>query len=122
MKILGTLEFDEIWLVSSLLYLIARKNKFSAKEDQKFELSLKMGFGMILQCFKSYTSFLNFTFEFRIVLVPNYLLMTLIRVSVTWGVTTSSVWYYCVVFLRGNYGQDQVTLLQQEGVATSSQS
>jgi hypothetical protein len=34
----------------------------------------------------------------------------------------SSVWYYCVVFVRGNYGQDQVSLLQQEGVGTSSQS
>jgi hypothetical protein len=62
MKILGTLEFDEIWLVSSLLYLIARKNKFPAKEDQKFEFPLKMGFGMILQCFKSYTSFFKFHF------------------------------------------------------------
>jgi hypothetical protein len=27
------------------------------------------------------------TFGFRIVLAPNYVLMTLIRVSVTWGVT-----------------------------------
>jgi hypothetical protein len=31
---------------------------------------------------------LNFTFGFRLVLAPNYLLMTLIRVSITRGVTT----------------------------------
>jgi hypothetical protein len=36
-EILGTLEFNEIWQVSSLSHLIARKNKFSAKENQKFE-------------------------------------------------------------------------------------
>jgi hypothetical protein len=29
-----TLEFDEIWLARSLLHLIARKNKFPAKEDK----------------------------------------------------------------------------------------
>jgi hypothetical protein len=32
-----------------LLHLIARKNKFLAKEDQKFEFHLKVGFGLILQ-------------------------------------------------------------------------
>jgi hypothetical protein len=33
---LGTLEFDEIWLTSSLLHLIAKENEFPAKEDHKF--------------------------------------------------------------------------------------
>jgi hypothetical protein len=33
LEILGTLEFDEIWLACSLLHFIARKNKFSVKED-----------------------------------------------------------------------------------------
>jgi hypothetical protein len=41
-------EFGKIWLASSLLYLIARKNKLLAKGDQKFEFPLKMGFGLIL--------------------------------------------------------------------------
>jgi hypothetical protein len=45
---LGTLGFNEIWLASSLLHLIARKNKFTAKGDQKFEFPLKMDFGLIL--------------------------------------------------------------------------
>jgi hypothetical protein len=31
-----------------LLHLIARKNKFPAKGDQKFEFPLKMKFGLIL--------------------------------------------------------------------------
>jgi hypothetical protein len=44
---LETLEFDEIWLESSLLHLIARKNKFSAKEDQKFEIQSKKEIGLI---------------------------------------------------------------------------
>jgi hypothetical protein len=49
MENLGTVEFDEIWLISSLLHLIARKkNKFSSKEDQKFKFPLKMEFGLIL--------------------------------------------------------------------------
>jgi hypothetical protein len=43
------LEFDEIWLSSSLLHLIARKNKFRAKGKQKFKFQLKMEFGLILQ-------------------------------------------------------------------------
>jgi hypothetical protein len=33
---LGTLGFDEIWLTSSLLHLIAKENEFPTKEDQKF--------------------------------------------------------------------------------------
>jgi hypothetical protein len=48
LEILGTLEFVEIWLASSLLHLIARKNKLPAKGNQKFEFPLKMGFGLIL--------------------------------------------------------------------------
>jgi hypothetical protein len=39
----GTLGFNKIWLASSLLHLIARKNKFPAKEDQKYEFPLKKG-------------------------------------------------------------------------------
>jgi hypothetical protein len=45
---LGTLEFDAIWFTSSLIHLIAWKNKFPAKEDQKFEFPLKMELGLIL--------------------------------------------------------------------------
>jgi hypothetical protein len=41
------LEFDEIGLESSLLHLIARKNNFPAKGDQKFEFPLKIEFGLI---------------------------------------------------------------------------
>jgi hypothetical protein len=48
LEILGTLDFNEIWLASFLLHLIARKNKFSAKEDQKFEFLLRMKFRLIL--------------------------------------------------------------------------
>jgi hypothetical protein len=44
----GTLDFNEIWLASSLLHLIARKNKFAAKGDQKFGFPLKMEFVFIL--------------------------------------------------------------------------
>jgi hypothetical protein len=32
---LGTLEFDEIWLTSSLLHLIAKENEFPAKKGQE---------------------------------------------------------------------------------------
>jgi hypothetical protein len=46
---LGTLEFDEIWLTSSLLHLVAKENEFPVKEDQKFELLLKMEFVLISQ-------------------------------------------------------------------------
>jgi hypothetical protein len=49
LEIVGTLEFDEIWLTSSLWQLIARKNKFSANEDKKLEFHLKMEFGLISQ-------------------------------------------------------------------------
>jgi hypothetical protein len=35
LEILGILDFNEIWPASSLLHLIARKNTFLAKEDQK---------------------------------------------------------------------------------------
>jgi hypothetical protein len=48
-EILGTLEFGETLLASSLLHLIARKNKFPAKGDMKFEFPLNMGFGLILR-------------------------------------------------------------------------
>jgi hypothetical protein len=51
-EILGTLEFDEIWLTSSLLHLIARKNKFPVEEDQNFKFLLKMEFGLISQWFE----------------------------------------------------------------------
>jgi hypothetical protein len=47
LEILETLEFDEIWLTSSLLHLIAMKNKFLVKGDQKIEFLLKMMFGLI---------------------------------------------------------------------------
>jgi hypothetical protein len=45
LEILGTLEFDEIWLTSSLSDLIASKNKFPVKGDKKFEFLLEMEFG-----------------------------------------------------------------------------
>jgi hypothetical protein len=40
---LETLEFDEIWLASSLLHLITGKNTFPKKEDQEVEFQLKKG-------------------------------------------------------------------------------
>jgi hypothetical protein len=43
------LDFGETWLASSLLHLIASKNKFQAKGDEKFEFPLNMSFGLILQ-------------------------------------------------------------------------
>jgi hypothetical protein len=46
-KILKTLEFDGIWLTSSLLQLIARKNTFPAKEDKKIEIQSKKKIGLI---------------------------------------------------------------------------
>jgi hypothetical protein len=49
LKNLGDLKFDEIWQTASFLHLIKNKNKFSAKEDQKFEFLLKVKFGLILQ-------------------------------------------------------------------------
>jgi hypothetical protein len=48
LKNLGTLDFNEIWLANSLLHLIARKNNFPVKGDQKFEFPLKMVFELIL--------------------------------------------------------------------------
>jgi hypothetical protein len=39
---IGTLDFDEIWPASSLLHLIARKNKIPLKEDQKVEFHSKL--------------------------------------------------------------------------------
>jgi hypothetical protein len=44
---LGILDFVEIWLASSLIHLIARKNPFLSKEDQKFEFHSKREFGLI---------------------------------------------------------------------------
>jgi hypothetical protein len=41
LKILETLEFNEIWQVSSLLPLVARKNKCPAKENKKIEFQLR---------------------------------------------------------------------------------
>jgi hypothetical protein len=38
---LETLEFDEIWLASSLLHVVVGKNTFAEKEDQEFEFQLK---------------------------------------------------------------------------------
>jgi hypothetical protein len=49
LEILGTLEFNEIWQVRSLSYLIARKNKFPAKENKKIEFQLRREFGLILR-------------------------------------------------------------------------
>jgi hypothetical protein len=43
LEILGTLEFSEFWQVSSLLHLIAKKIKFPAKVDQKFEFPMEKG-------------------------------------------------------------------------------
>jgi hypothetical protein len=42
------LEFGEIWLVASMLHIIAGKNKLPEKGNQKFEFPLKLGFGLIL--------------------------------------------------------------------------
>jgi hypothetical protein len=47
LEFLVTLEFDEIWLTSSFLHLIVRKNTFPAKEYQEFEFQLKGEFGLI---------------------------------------------------------------------------
>jgi hypothetical protein len=49
MEIHGIFKFDEIWLASSLLHLIERKNKFPAKGNQNFEFQWKMEFGLISQ-------------------------------------------------------------------------
>jgi hypothetical protein len=42
------LDLNEICLATFFLHLIARKNKFLVKEDQKFDFRLKMEFGLIL--------------------------------------------------------------------------
>jgi hypothetical protein len=47
LKNLGTLDFHEIWPASSWLHLIARKNQFPSKEDQKFEFHSKRKIGLI---------------------------------------------------------------------------
>jgi hypothetical protein len=44
---LGTLDFDEIWPASSWLHLLARKNQFPSKEDQKIEFHSKREFRLI---------------------------------------------------------------------------
>jgi hypothetical protein len=44
LEILGNLEFDEIWPTSSLLHLVARRNKFQASIGQEFEFLLKVEF------------------------------------------------------------------------------
>jgi hypothetical protein len=41
LKILGISELDEIWLANSLLHLMAKKNEFPSKGDQKFEFYSK---------------------------------------------------------------------------------
>jgi hypothetical protein len=47
------LEFDETCPTVSLLHLIARKNKFPTKVDQKSELLSKVGFVLISRWFES---------------------------------------------------------------------
>jgi hypothetical protein len=47
MKILGTLKFDVIWLTSSLLHLMKRKNKFQVNMGQEFKIPSKVEFGLI---------------------------------------------------------------------------
>jgi hypothetical protein len=49
LKILGDMEFDETWPTASFVHLIARKIKFPAKADQKFEFLLKVEFGLTSQ-------------------------------------------------------------------------
>jgi hypothetical protein len=46
------LEFDEIWPMGSSLHLVARKNKFPAKADKKFEFPLMVEFGLIYRYFE----------------------------------------------------------------------
>jgi hypothetical protein len=49
LKILGDLEFDETWPITSSVYLIEGKNKFQANVSQELEISLKVEFGLISQ-------------------------------------------------------------------------
>jgi hypothetical protein len=51
LKILENLEFDEIWPTDSSLHLVARKNKFPANADQKFEFPLKVEIWIDLSIF-----------------------------------------------------------------------
>jgi hypothetical protein len=44
---LGSLNFDKIWPASSWLHLLARKNLFPSKEDQKVEFHAKREFRLI---------------------------------------------------------------------------
>jgi hypothetical protein len=44
---LGISELDEIWLANSLLLLMAKKNEFPSKRDQKFEFLAREEFGLI---------------------------------------------------------------------------
>jgi hypothetical protein len=46
------LEFDEIWPTGSFLHLVARKNKFPTKVEQKLKFALKVGFGLIYRLFE----------------------------------------------------------------------
>jgi hypothetical protein len=46
---LGTLDFNEIWPASSLIHVVAKKNPFLLKEDQKFEVHSKREFELISQ-------------------------------------------------------------------------
>jgi hypothetical protein len=52
LKILGNLKFGEIWPTGFSLRLVARKNKFLAKADQKFEFPWMVEFGLIYRYFE----------------------------------------------------------------------
>jgi hypothetical protein len=41
------LDFNEIWPASSLIHVVAKKNTFLLKEDQKFEVHSKREFELI---------------------------------------------------------------------------
>jgi hypothetical protein len=47
LKKLENLEFDQIWLTSSLLHLVLRENKFQANIGQGFEFLSNVEFGSI---------------------------------------------------------------------------
>jgi hypothetical protein len=59
---LGTLDFDEIWLASSWLHLIARKNQFLSNEDSKIWIPLKNE----IQIEFTIVWIVNFIFEFHL--------------------------------------------------------
>jgi hypothetical protein len=44
--ILGISELDEIWLANSSLHLVAKKNEFPSKGDQKFDFFVREEFGV----------------------------------------------------------------------------